>query len=562
MSVRVRFAPSPSGDLHVGNARTALFNWLFARSRGGTYILRIEDSDADRSDEAAVAAIVASLAWLGLAADEGWGQGGPHEPYRQSLAADLYRAAAKPLLEAGRAYWCFDPPRGAGGIREDPGPKRPHPDLGFAPAEVERRRAAGGSPSLRFNAFGLEGAAAWDDLVRGRVEVDLDEIRDFTLMKGDGTPVYNWACVVDDHRMGVTDVLRGEDGISNTPRQLLLYRFLGWEPPRFGHLSFILGPDGAKLSKRHGDTGVGSLRKRGYLPEALLNYLALLGLGGEGEGSEVFTREELKARFDPARLVSKPAVFDLGKLDFLNAHWLRAVSPARLRELAEPFLDRETLEQAWSASGWGANGNETKDEDGLGNRGGDGRGDGGKVFEAWLDRALQVCKGNAGNLKELGKAVTELLSPASVLPEALPAALQEAQAFPRGLEPARALLKALGEEGTWQSFVTSNWPSSYENHGGGSMASATPPSGAASRPSAAVEGPFADQERVWKGLLKKAQESAGLRGRDYFFPLRLALTGTGHGPELPALLALLGPERVQKNLEAFLDAAKASGREG
>ncbi|MGH7442895.1 MAG: glutamate--tRNA ligase, partial [bacterium] len=275
--------------MHVGNARTALFNWLYARKSGGTYVFRVEDSDVDRSDEGSIRAILESLAWLGLSPDEGESldniRPGPHAPYRQSRALELYQAQAQALLASGRAYWCFDRPEEQEAERQHllhhPGErKRRHPHRGLDAAARGALRAEGREPALRFACDDLEGMVSWDDQVRGDIRVDLAEIRDFNLLKSDGTPMYNWACVVDDHRMGITNVLRGEDGISNTPRQLLLYRALGWEPPSFGHLAFILGPDGQKLSKRHGDTGVGLFRAKGYLPEALLNYLGLLGLGG------------------------------------------------------------------------------------------------------------------------------------------------------------------------------------------------------------------------------------------------------------------------------------------
>src|SRR5665213_2956406 len=318
MTLRVRFAPSPSGDLHVGNARTALFNYLYARKAGGTYVFRIEDTDVDRCDERSVRNILASLAWLGLTPDEGEGLGpGPHSPYRQSQALELYRAQAQILLDSGRAYWCFDnlEEQEAERLRllthkEDRKLRHPHRDLG--PAEQERLLAQGRKPALRFAADDLTGQVGWVDGVRDKITFELSEIRDFNLIKSDGTPMYNWACVVDDHRMEITDVLRGEDGISNTPRQLLLYKAMGWTPPSFSHVAFILGPDGQKLSKRHGDTGIVTFKDKGYLPEALLNYLGLLGLGGEGEGDEIFGVDQLVARFSTERLIKKASVFDYG----------------------------------------------------------------------------------------------------------------------------------------------------------------------------------------------------------------------------------------------------------
>ena len=475
MSLRVRFAPSPSGDLHVGNARTALFNWLYARKAGGTYVFRIEDSDADRSDEGSIAAILESLRWLGLTPDEGEGLGGPHPPYRQSQALELYRAAAEPLLASGRAYWCFDTAEEAEAERqhlqhhpEERKKRHPHRDLDAAAQAA--LRAQGRKPSLRFGTDDMAGTVAWEDGVRGLVEVDLDEIRDFNLMKSDGTPMYNFACVIDDQRMGITQVLRGEDGISNTPRQLLLFRAFGWTMPGYSHVSFILGPDGQKLSKRHGDTGIARFREKGYLPEALLNYLGLLGLGGEGEGSEVFSLEDLKARFSPDKLVKKASVFDYGKLDFLNAHWLREKSGAALKPLAEPFLKGLDL----------------------------------PARAGWLEAALETFKGNAVHLADFRGLLKDLCQP----PVYGPAVLAQAKAFAAPNKVAAAAREALAV-----------WPT---------------------------------DESGFKAALKAAQLASGVKGKDFFMPLRLALTASEHGPELPKIFAVLGPEATRERLGEFL----------
>jgi len=478
MSLRVRFAPSPSGDLHVGGARTALFNWLYARKEGGRYVFRIEDSDADRSDEGSIQSILESLRWLGLTPDEGEGLGGPNPPYRQSQALALYQAAAAPLIEAGRAYWCYDTAEEAEAERQrlqhhPEERKKRHPHRGL-PADAQAAfKAQGRAPSLRFAADDLHGVAAWDDGVRGRVEVDLAEIRDFNLLKSDGTPMYNFACVVDDHRMGITEVMRGEDGISNTPRQLLLFQAFGWTAPRYSHVSFILGPDGQKLSKRHGDTGIARFKEKGYLPEALLNYLGLLGLGGEGEGSEVFSLEDLKARFSPDKLVKKASVFDYGKLDFLNAHWLRQKDGQGLRHL---------LLQLGPVPGAAP--------DDL----------------SWLAQACEVLKGNAVTLVELREQITGLLR----TPNYGEVVLAQARTFALPGAPAKAFMDAL---------MAGAWPV---------------------------------DEAGFKALMKQAQGASGVKGKDFFMPLRLALTATEHGPELPKLLALLGPARTKERLQSFL----------
>ncbi len=464
MTLRVRFAPSPSGDLHVGNARTALFNYLYARKADGTYVFRIEDTDLDRSDESAIQAILQSLNWLGLNPDEGEtlaGPIGPHAPYRQSQCLEHYRGVAQQLLDQGLAYWCFDNSDEQEAERQHllhhpEDRKRRHPHRDLTEAQRQAFLAEGRKPALRFGTDDLHGQISWVDGVRDTITFELAEIRDFNLMKSDGTPMYNWACVCDDHRMGITHVLRGEDGISNTPRQLLLYKALGWEPPHFSHLAFILGEDGLKLSKRHGDTGIRSFRDKGYLVEALLNYLGLLGLGGDGEGAEIFSLDEMVQRFAPEKLVKKASVFDYGKLDFLNAHWLRSKDGVELARRAAPFLEGLPVPS-----------------------------------EDWLARACEAFKGNAIRLVDLREPIEALLK-APAQPVATPAAPAAKAAF----QP---------------------WPA---------------------------------DEAGFKAALKAAQTASGLKGKDFFMPLRLALTGVEHGPELPKVLALLGQDECFRRLDA------------
>ena len=358
--MRVRFAPSPTGLLHVGNARTALFNWLLARGRGGTFVLRIEDTDVERSTRESEQGILEDLRWLGLDWDEGPDIGGAHGPYRQSERLDLYRSYAHELVEQGHAYRCFcsaeqldadrraaleagRPPQYSGRCRDLP------------PSTVADRLALGQPAVVRFRV--PEGrTVTFQDLVRGTVQFETEVIGDPVLVRSDGHPAYNFAVVVDDALMEITHVVRGEDHISNTPRQVLLYEALRFEAPVFAHLALVLGPDHTPLSKRHGATSVAEFRNRGYLPEALVNYLALLGWS-PGGGDEVLPAAELARRFALDNVGHSAAVFDVEKLAWVNRHYLREADPARLAGLALPhlmnagFLRRDTAEaRAYLAS--------------------------------------------------------------------------------------------------------------------------------------------------------------------------------------------------------------------
>jgi len=339
--MRLRFAPSPTGMLHVGNARTALFNWLLARGQGGTFILRIEDTDTERSTRASEDGICADLKWLGLNWDEGPDQGGPFPPYRQSERLALYASYATTLRDTGHAYWCFcsaeqleqeraaalaagAPPKYSGRCRE------------LSRDEAEARRAAGEPAAIRF-VVPADREVTFVDLVRGPVTFHTSVIGDPVIVRSDGGPAYNFAVVVDDALMKVTHVIRGEDHISNTPRQVLIYEALGLTPPTFAHLSLVLGPDHAPLSKRHGATSVQEFRARGYLPEALVNYLALLGWS-PGDGEELMLAPEMARRFDVARVSHSSAVFDTEKLAWMNRHYMKVCEPNRLVDLVMPWF--------------------------------------------------------------------------------------------------------------------------------------------------------------------------------------------------------------------------------
>ncbi|MFQ5601476.1 MAG: glutamate--tRNA ligase, partial [Candidatus Krumholzibacteriia bacterium] len=344
--VRVRFAPSPTGYLHVGGARTALFNWLFARKMGGTFVLRIEDTDAERSTEESMRGILEGLRWLGLEWDEGPEVGGDCGPYQQTLRHVLYSAEADRLLREGRAYHCFCTREDLDAMREQAAragqPVRYDGRCGRLDPEESKRRLVKGAPAVVRLRMPADGEVAWVDLGRGEVRFQMSLLDDFVLLKTDGNPTYNFAVVVDDAKMRISHVIRGDDHISNTPRQLVLFDALGFQRPEFVHLPMIVGPDRTRLSKRHGATSVTQFRDQGYLPRAMVNYLALLGWAYDGE-REFFTPEELVSFFDLKNISRNPAVFDVQKLRSMNyQHFSRLSFGGKVRVLL-PQMKRHGL---------------------------------------------------------------------------------------------------------------------------------------------------------------------------------------------------------------------------
>jgi glutamyl-tRNA synthetase len=340
--IRVRYAPSPTGMLHVGGVRTALFNWLFARKNGGTFVLRIEDTDLARSTQESVDQLERSLRWIGLDWDEGPGIGGPHPPYRQTDRFDLYREFAKKLLDSGAAYYDFATPEELTEMRERARAERRQPIYTggeyreMDPEEARKKIAAGEPYTVRFKTP-REGQTVVEDMIRGPVTFENANLEDFVLMKSTDTPTYNFAAAVDDAEMEISHVIRGDDHLSNTPRQILIHEALGNTIPGFAHVPMVLGPDKKKLSKRHGSAHVEEFAEQGYLPDALFNYLALLGAGYAAD-EEIFSRDELASRFRIDRVSGNPAVFDENKLRSINAVYLRRYSPQELADIATPML--------------------------------------------------------------------------------------------------------------------------------------------------------------------------------------------------------------------------------
>ena len=339
--LKVRFAPSPTGPFHIGGARSAFFNWLVARHADGTFLVRIEDTDLKRSTKESEENIKDSLKWLGMNWDEGIDVGGPHGPYRQTERLDLYKKEVQRLLDEGKAYYCYC------SAEELEKSRKAQLDAGKTPIYDEHCRHLTEEEKAKYEAEGRkpvvrlkvrkDGVFAFDDMVRGHVEFQAAGVGDFIIMKSDGIPVYNFAVVIDDAFMEVTHVIRAEEHLSNTPRQLAIYEALGYKPPKFGHISLILGEDHKKMSKRHGATSVTEYRNMGYLPEAVVNYLALLGWTPKGE-QEIFTEEELIKQFSMKRVSSNDAVFDINKLNWINFQYMKKLDADQLYDLIFPFL--------------------------------------------------------------------------------------------------------------------------------------------------------------------------------------------------------------------------------
>ncbi len=342
-SIRVRYAPSPTGYPHVGNIRTALFNWLFARRYGGKFIVRIEDTDVARRVEGAVEAILGGLRWLGLDWDEGPEVGGDYGPYFQSQRLELYRQAAERLISQGNAYHCYCSPQRLDEMRKEqarrkqpPGYDRHCRDL--SNQERSQKEAEGIVPVVRFKTP-LDGQTKFTDLIWGDVVFEHSTIDDFVLLKSDGYPTYHLANIVDDHAMEVSHVLRAEEWLSSTPRHCLLYQAMGLTPPQFAHLPMILGPDRSKLSKRHGAVAITEYSEQGYLPEAMVNFLALLGWSVD-DRTEVISRQELMAKFSLERISRTAAIFNLDKLNWMNGVYIRSLSADDFAQRVLPFLEK------------------------------------------------------------------------------------------------------------------------------------------------------------------------------------------------------------------------------
>lgn len=482
--IRVRFAPSPTGPLHIGGARSALFNYLYAKNTGGRLILRIEDTDLERSSRESEENILASLKWLGLEWDEGPDVGGDYGPYRQTERLDIYKKYIERLLAEGKAYYCYCSEEELEFERQEclsrnEVPKYSGKCRNLTPEERKKLEDEGRKPVVRF-CVPSSREILIPDKVRGDVVFDSDGIGDFVIVKSDGIPTYNFAVVVDDFTMEITHVIRAEEHLSNTPRQILIYEALGITIPEFAHISLILGSDRSKMSKRHGATSVVQYKEEGYLPEAVVNFLALLGWSPVGE-EEVFSLEETAEQFSLARVAKNPAVFDMDKLRWLNGVYIRNCPLPRLAEMALPYMQK----------GGFISSEPTQDE------------------LAWLSlvvTALQEKLTTVGDIIGFmslftgddvvidGEEELELLKEDTFLPMAT--------AFCENLSALEEL------------------------------------------------NPVAV-----KTLLKGLTKELGLKGKQVYMPLRVALTGKKHGPELDYLISILGKETSKKRLSRTAEQA-------
>ena len=480
--IRVRFAPSPTGPFHIGGARSALFNWLLAKKyTDGKFVLRIEDTDRVRSTKESEENIKAALKWLGLDWNEGIDVGGEYGPYRQTERLDIYKKFTDKLLAEGKAYYCYCTEEEIEAERQALRAQNKMPLYGghcrnLTPEQIAKYEAEGRKPVIRFRTP-CDQSVNFDDMVRGKMSFDSNGIGDFVIVKADGIPVYNYAVVIDDALMHITHVIRAEEHLSNTPRQIAIYEALGWDIPTFGHISLILGKDYKKMSKRHGATSVDQYKQLGYLPEALVNFLALLGWAPEGE-EEFFTQDELIQAFSMDRVAKNPAVFDIDKLNHINFHYMKNLSDEELFHLCLPHLKEvglapDSLNQA--------------DID-------------------WLTLLCSTFRDHISYGAQIKDHVGMFMGETVFLEEGheeeLKAVLNE--------ESAPTVLHAFKEKLIEMEEVT--------------------------------------PEAVKKAI-KAVMKETSLKGKFVFMPLRVALTGQMHGPDLNNIVTLLGKEKCLHHLD-------------
>lgn len=478
MRVRTRFAPSPTGELHLGNARTAVLNWLFARHHDGDFVLRFEDTDIERNVTSAEERILEGLDWLGLERDEDPVVGGPHAPYRQSRRTERYRWVAQELLAAGHAFRCYctseelearraASPETGGQLRRDERCRA------LGSGEEAALRAEGRVPAIRFRAE--PGPVGFRDRVAGQVEIDAADLGDFVLLRSDGRPTYNFAAVVDDLEMEITHVIRGAGHLSNTPKQVLLYRALGAAPPEFVHVPVVLAPGGGKLSKRGGARGLLAYRDEGLHPHAVVNYLSLLSWSPP-DGREVLSPEELVRDVDLDRLGGQNVEIAPEKLRWLSGQHVRRETPASLARRLRPWVAARGLE----------------------------------LSDRELEALAELVRERVHLFSEAAEEAVRIFGPPDL--EAEPAA--RALEAPGAAGVLRAALAAWEEAGSWEA------------------------------------------EEIAAGM-EEALRRSGERGRAFYLPLRVALTGQAHGPGLPAVARVLGRERTLARLRAALEAVAA-----
>ncbi len=474
---RLRFAPSPTGHLHIGNARTALFNFLYARKHEGVLVLRIEDTDMERSVPLYEESLIDALHWLHIGWEEGPDRGGPHGPYRQSERQEWYKEYSRWLLDEGRAFLCYcteqelQTYRGSM-LRDGKAPRYPGKCRELTAKQRQDAERKGRVPCVRYR-VPADREIQFDDAIHGPMAFRSEEIGDFVLMRSTGIPTYNFSAVIDDRLMGITTVIRGEDHLPNTPRQLLLFQEFGWEPPRFAHHALLTGPDRTKLSKRYGVTSVEAFREMGILPEALVNYLAILG-GPPVAGQEVFSLPDLIESFSIEKAGRSSVVFDQQKLMWLNQQHLRLLAPGRQIEAMLPFLEEAGCRVS----------DHPRD---------------------WLEKFAGLIAENIQRLQDIHIFAPIFFRPMVDYAPSVQELLRD--------EKVRGIIGAVH-----------------------ARLRASPPSG---------EEGIAD-------AMRRVQRDLGLTQKEFSMPVRLAVTGMDHGPELDRILPLLSLETIRRRLEASL----------
>ncbi|MDZ7265814.1 MAG: glutamate--tRNA ligase [candidate division KSB1 bacterium] len=470
-SVRVRFAPSPTGHLHIGNARTAILNWLYARHSGGSFILRIEDTDAERSTRESENSIYEDLRWLGLDWDEGPETGGAFGPYRQSERLALYQEYAGQLLAAQKAYYCFcreeelEAEREA--IKSEGGQYRYSGKCRLlTPAQQQALRERGMVPAIRFHVPAR--AFSFVDLARGELHFPANAFGDFVIVRSGGLPTYNFACVVDDHLMQISHVIRGDDHVINTPKQMALYEAFGWSAPQFCHIPMILGEDRSRLSKRHGATSLDQFAAKGYLPQALINFLSLLSWSSPS-GEEILSIEQLVREFDFSRLNKSPAVFDTVKLNWMNGVYLRRLTPEQLLQASIPFLQKAGFKLPAS-----------------------------EVLQRMLALIQESLEYLAQVVEKLEFFFVERVR------------ITEGQAI--------ALTQTEASEKVYWSFLRQ------------------------------LELQETLTAEAFRKMMKVVNKETGVMGKDLWMPIRVALTGNLHGPDLATIVEILGKQEVRRRI--------------
>jgi len=485
MTVRVRFAPSPTGYLHIGGLRTALYDYLFAKQKGGKYILRIEDTDRTRYVEDAIENLLSAMEWSGVIHDEGpfleegkIVQKGEYGPYVQSERLHIYREHIEKLLESGHAYYCFCSKERLDKVREEQKARgettRYDGHCRNIPLEEARKRVENGEAHVVRLRLPENRDATFEDAVRGTVTMNTSELDDQVLIKADGFPTYHFAVVVDDHHMGITHIIRGEEWLSSTPKHIILYEAFGWDVPKFVHLPNILNKEKKKLSKRHGDVAVGDFRKKGYLPEALVNYIALVGWSPEGN-EEIMTMDEMIEKFSFDRVSKSGGVFDIDKLNWVNSHYIKKADLDRLTNLCIPYL----IEDGLIAE-------EEKD----------------LKFD-WVKRIVKTAQERIEYLAQISDYAKRFFGEEVKLEsEEVKEVLNQ--------EHVKDLLNIFKEK---------------------------------------VMNAEEINDEFGKKVFKMIQKETGIKGKNLYMPIRAALTGQLHGPDIDQVIVILGRENLIKRIE-------------